>query len=110
MTTSDPEMRASVAAMMARPLPPRKRRTGSAPASPASPHPPRPPTTIRDALLAAKVCLEGELAEVADLPPTNSFYVRVERICDALDLVMDALGERGALTWRERVALEGDPK
>ena len=76
------------------------------PPPPPSPPPPRPPASIREALFAAKVCLEEELAETADLPPTNSFYARVERICDTLDLVMDALGERGTLTWRERVALE----
>ncbi len=108
---------------MAKPLPQRKHRArhrvtlpGSsssvspAPASlpsPLSSSPARPPPSIREALYAAKVCLEEELVELADLPPTNSFYVRVERISDVLDQVMDALGERGPLSWRERVALEG---
>ncbi len=106
---------------MAKPLPPRKRRapfsgmlletappkSPARPASLASASPTRPPSSIREALYAAKVCLEEDLVELADLPPTNSFYVRVERISDALDLVMDALGERGPLSWRERIALEG---
>ena len=109
---------------MAKPLPQRKYRArprvtlpGSsssvspAPASlpsPLSSSPARPPPSIREALYAAKVCLEEELVVIADLPPTNSFYVRVERISDVLDQVMDALGERSSSTnepgWTASVA------
>ena len=99
-------MRASVAAMMARPLPPRKPRKGhmSTPRrAPASPVVVRVRPSPCEALYAAKVCLEDVLGnEWLSEPGTSDFYERVGRICDVIDTVTDALGEGDGTTWRER--------